>query len=303
MNLTQSTSGATATTRTTPMSAQSPRVYDYRDYRKFLSEWLAWKKATQTSYSGTVFAKKAGLASHTLLGMVIRGERNLSYKTIQSFTKAIGLERHEREYFEKLVLFNQATNADEKSYQLSQLVHLGRSQGSSTLERLQDYSDFLSHWWVIALYELVNLHDFSEDPAWIARTLKRKIQPRQAERGLEILQRLGLVERDAKGRLTTAHAAIEIDPGEIDFAIRRFHREFLERTMEAVDGEALKDRELSSLTLSVDKEDLELVKERVREFRRALNLEFSSRSARKEHVVAVNIQALVLTQKEEREEK
>lgn len=299
MNLTQTINETAAA----PLSARSPRVYDYRDYRKFLSEWLAWKKATHASYSGTVFAKKAGLGSHTLLGMVIRGERNLTYKTIQLFTKAMGFERHEREYFEKLVLFNQAADADEKTYQLSQLVQLGRSQGSSTLERLQDYSDFLSHWWVIALYEMINLADFSEDPAWISRRLKRKIQPRQAERGLEILTRLGLVERNEQGRLKTVHAAIEIDPGEVDFAIRRFHREFLERAIEAVDGDALKERELSSLTLSVAEEDLELLKERVREFRRALNLEFSSRTAKREQVVSVNIQALVLTQKEERQEK
>src|ERR1700733_10894550 len=53
-----------------------PSILEFQDYRKFLASWLECRKRMQSEYSGAMFAKKAGLASHTLLGMVIRGQRN-----------------------------------------------------------------------------------------------------------------------------------------------------------------------------------------------------------------------------------
>src|SRR5690242_6188056 len=70
-------------------SAQRPDIYDFQDYREFLKTWFEWKKTIQPEYSGAVFSKMAGMNSHTLLGMVIRKKRNLSYQSIRNFTKAL----------------------------------------------------------------------------------------------------------------------------------------------------------------------------------------------------------------------
>lgn len=98
-----------------------PDVYAYRDYRRFLTDWFAWKKSVQPHYSGALFAKKAGFNSHTLLGMVIRGQRNLSPTSIRAFCRALGFKAQEGTYFEKLVLFNQARNPQDQAYYQAQL--------------------------------------------------------------------------------------------------------------------------------------------------------------------------------------
>src|SRR4051812_43188688 len=69
-------------------TTQAPIVFDYKDYRVFLSDWFRFRKTLQPQYSGALFAKKAGLNSHTILGMVMRGERNLSASSIRAFCRA-----------------------------------------------------------------------------------------------------------------------------------------------------------------------------------------------------------------------
>ena len=43
----------------------------------------------------SIFAKKAGFNSHTLLGMVIRGQRNLSATSIRAFCRALEVVIHQ----------------------------------------------------------------------------------------------------------------------------------------------------------------------------------------------------------------
>ena len=73
----------------------SPDVYAFQDFRAYLTAWFQWKKQVQPHYSGAIFAKKAGFNSHTLLGMVIRGQRNLSATSIRAFCRALGLKGKE----------------------------------------------------------------------------------------------------------------------------------------------------------------------------------------------------------------
>lgn len=274
-----------------------PKVFDYKDYRVFLRDWFQQKKGVQPSFSGALFAKKAGLNSHSLLSMVIRGERNLSPATIRNFSRALEFQNRESQYFEKLVLFCQSKNSDDKSYYLHQLQSLAQGQGKVMFDKIQNHASYLSHWYVVAIRELVATPDFKPDPDWMSVRLKRKITRKQAEEAWNILIELKMVTEDpVSHKFKIAHPKLEIDPGSVDFAIRHFHKSYLERAKESIDGEKLEERELSSHTVAIGTEDLNRLKEKVKEFRKQLNLEFPADDSSRGQVVAVNMQVLVLTQ-------
>lgn len=277
---------------------KAPSLFSCLDYREFLSEWFSARKKLQPGYSGALFAKKAGIGSHTLLGMVIRGERNLSPATTRAFIRALGLKGRDALYFEKLVLFNQSKNSDDRAYYFEQLSSMtdGRAGENKLITQIQNHAAYLSHWYVVAIRELVALEDFVADPEWISKKLKKKVTRKQAEEAWKLLLDLGMVEPAENGRHRIAHPSIDIDPGLIDFAIRNYHKEYLNRARDAIDGEPLEERELSSMTLSLSEEDVVLLRERIKEFRKKLNAEFPVSRAPRTKVVAVNLQALILTE-------
>lgn len=294
---------AAATAYKERAESAAPSVFDFKNYREYLAAWFEWRKEVQSNYSGALFAKKAGLASHTLLGMVIRGQRNLSYSTMRAFARALALKSRELKYFEHLVFFNQAKTAEDKSFHLEQLRASGGTRGE-LVTKFADYADYLSHWYIVAIREMIHLADFDRTPEWIAKRLKGKITPKQAEAALQTLLRLKLIEEDPQTRrLNVLSPSLDIEPGVVDFAVRNFHKEYLERTREAIDHEPIDERELSSFTLCVSDAQLELLKTRIRDFRKQLNQEFFGNGKdTRSHVVAINTQALILTQIEREKE-
>jgi uncharacterized protein (TIGR02147 family) len=304
-------SGAASTSGAGPVAVmvdgqvvRMPSVFDYQDYRTFLKEWLFWKKQVQPGYSATIFARKAGIKAHTLLGMVIRGERNLSFETIRHFGKGLGLTQPELAYLEKLVLFNQARTSEDKAHYFNQVFSASRGQAKD-MRVLHDYSDYFASWYVVAIRELVELSDFNPDAEWISRKLKRKITRKQAQEAWETVVRLGLVEKvepTQEGGAATYRLKdqnIDVDLNHASFVMRKFHREHLKRAEEAIDGEPMMDRELHSATLAVSAEDLAMVRAQVKEYCRKLLETFPRSSAPKTHLIAVNLQMLTLTQTQE----
>jgi uncharacterized protein (TIGR02147 family) len=277
-----------------------PGVFDYQDYRAYLKDWLFWKKQVQPGYSAAIFARKAGIKAHTLLGMVIRGERNLSFDTIRHFGKGLGLTHAELTYFEKLVLFNQARGSEDKAHYFNQVFNAARGSAKQ-IHVLHDHAEYFSHWYVVAVRELVVLDGFDPDPEWICRKLKRKITRKQAQEAWETVLRLGLVDKlepTAPGepvRYALKNPLINVDSNHANFVLRKFHREFLKRADEAIDGEPIQERELSSDTLALSAEDAAALRQQIRDFSRRIHEMFPSSGAPKTELVALNMQLLSLT--------
>jgi len=280
-----------------------PDVYRYQNYREFLKDWFNWKKKTQASYSGAMFARKVGLSSHTFLGMVIRGDRNLSYNTLVSFTKALDLKGGERTYFEKLVLFEQAKNSEDRKNYFDDLTSLSMKKGNSVLTDLKNYVKYISCWYNVAIRELVYLKDFNPDPEWISQKLKKKISKKEAQLSWELLLDLKLVKQNnSTGKYEVSDPAIDIDPGGVNFAIRNYHKAYLNLVNDAIDKEPIDDRQLSSLTLALSDREFVELKEKINDFRKSINLLYSSSNNEvkdeKRKVATINMQLLVLTNNE-----
>jgi len=91
-------------------------VFHYQDYRVFLRDFYLARKREAQGYSYSKFSSDAGIESPNLLKLVMDGGKNLTTTTIQKFAKGLRLKLNETQYFEALVLWNQAQSEDEKSY-------------------------------------------------------------------------------------------------------------------------------------------------------------------------------------------
>ena len=55
-------------------------IFDYSDYRKFLSDYQQMKNAMNSAFSFRYYAKKAGNNSSSFYPQIIKGKRNLTKK-------------------------------------------------------------------------------------------------------------------------------------------------------------------------------------------------------------------------------
>jgi uncharacterized protein (TIGR02147 family) len=267
-------------------------VYAYLDYRAFLRDHYASKKAASRAFSYRAFSKRAGVSSPNYLKLVIEGKRSLSPKMAERFAHACGLDTDGSRYFVQLVGFNQAKTSVERAQFYDRLTGFQRYRQAHKLELA--HAAYYSEWFMPAIRELVAAPRFREDPDWIAEQMIPIITPTQARQALETLIELKLLVRDEKGRLVQSDPLLSTGAETRGLHIVAFHRAMTQRAMESIDLVPKPERDISSLTLCLGREGLRKLKERLQRFRREL-LELSALEADPEQVVQLNFQLFPLT--------
>ncbi|MBD3316782.1 MAG: TIGR02147 family protein [Chitinivibrionales bacterium] len=133
-------------------------LFEHMNYREYLADYYAEKKARRACYSYRLFSRKAGFASPNFLKLVIEGQRNLSKDSVFKFSKALGFNKREAEYFENLVFFNQSKTLEEKNAYLSNLMRFRGRVDPAKIER-SEYAYF-SQWYHPVIRELIASVDF-----------------------------------------------------------------------------------------------------------------------------------------------
>ncbi len=275
------------------VSATPPEVFQFLDYRAYLREFYAFKKAGPRAFSYRVFSRRAGLKSPNYLKLVMDGDRNLTASMAENFATGCGLEGEAKAYFVDLVAFTQASTGPERNAAYDRLKSHRRYRSVQRLELAQ--ADYHSTWYIPAIRELACRPDFKGDPEWIARRLQPRISVAQAAKGLRILKALSmLIEDPAQGRLVQAEALVSTGAESMGVHIGNYHRAMMKRAAASIDEFGPEQRDISSLTLCLGEDKLAEVKARIVRFRREL-LELSVEDESPRQVVQVNFQLFPLS--------
>lgn len=266
-------------------------VFAYFGYRAFLRDAYADLKQRQAGFSYRWFARRAGMTSPNFLKLVIDGKRNLSAASTERFATALELSSNETAFFRELVGFGQARSAAEKNRHFERIGAYRQHRAVCALERHQ--FEYLSHWWYPAIRELVACEGFVEDPEWIAGRLVPAITPAQARQALDLLDALGFVERDERGRLRQRTPMLSTGPEVRSLAVGNFHRQMMERAAASIDLVDRDLRDISGVTIALSPEAFQRVKQKIVELRAEL-LAVSAGEDRPTRVVQVNFQLFPL---------
>lgn len=96
-------------------------VFDYLDFRQYLRDYYAARKAGNPSFSYENFARKAGLKSKGMLHDIMGGKRNLTRDSLYKVAEACGLAGEALVYFENLVAYGQSKSLKERNFFLARL--------------------------------------------------------------------------------------------------------------------------------------------------------------------------------------
>lgn len=268
------------------------KIFSHLDYRQFLKARFAILKASRR-LTHRALAQQAGFSSPNFLKLVMEGQRNLTEKSIVQVVKAFELEGREAEFFAALVRFNQAKTLEEKDLGYEQLKLLRRDLPLKRLEYSQ--FDYFNHWYAVAIRELLGVKGFREDPEWIRSKLQGRVSTAQVRRTLGLLERLGLIRRDEKGRLRQEQTPLSSGDQVTSLAAFRFHQGMIDKAKEALREAPAQERDISSVTLAVTRETAEQIKKRLRQFRKEI-LALSDQEGKAEAVYQLNLQFFNLTE-------
>jgi uncharacterized protein (TIGR02147 family) len=246
------------------MSAKKS-IFTYDDYRAYLRDAYQAMKEENPHFSFRYFSKVAGFKSPSVLKQVLDGKMRLPPASIAKFAKAFKLDKEEALFFRHLVLFNQAKSAVVRQSHLESMVRCSSFQKLYPLSTPQ--LNYFRRWYFITIREMVGLKGFREDPEWIAKKITPRISAQDAKTAIEELLALGLLVRDAKGKLVQADTNVFSGNEVVSKAMVTYHRSMMVNAAESIDHVARELRDISSVTIGIPSSSIKSLKEMVQKFR------------------------------------
>lgn len=237
---------------------------DIADYRDFLKAYYDRRKKEMPLYSYRMMGEKIGIDSSYLF-RVLQKKQHLPTHAIPSAKEMLGLTGRAAEYFDILLACSQTKDAKKKADLTEQALALRDVERKSVTD---SELCFLSKWWIPVVRAYIEVAGGIVNEREIADALQPKVTEAQVKEAVELLKSLGLVTRLASGKLKLSDVHLTASGPEKSKAVRDFQKQVLSLASDSLEAIPVKDRDVSTLTVAVDAECFEDLKEMLKEFRR-----------------------------------
>jgi uncharacterized protein (TIGR02147 family) len=266
-------------------------VYAYTDYREYIRDFLIEKKRKNSSYSSRCAAEKCGVPSGTFT-RILNGTRGIGQSVLPKVIEWLGLRNREAAYFRLLIQFQLCNDSIVKEQLYAELLDLRKKMHHCIPE---DKFHFFEQWYYVALYELVKIVPDIADPGQLGMLLEPPVSPMKVEKALEVLVTAGFIQKTECGYAATGSFLSTGDRWE-SAAIQSFQKMMASLGAEALVRFPKKERDISTLSVSLCEENFRKVTELICETREKIRI-IESSEASPEKVYQVNFQVFPLSRK------
>jgi uncharacterized protein (TIGR02147 family) len=249
-----------------------PDIFLYTDYRKYLQDYYDEQKKAFPAFSNQSLAIKANFPSRGFLFNVITGKKNLSKSSTVRLGQAIHLKNSEADYFENLVSFTQAKLHREKGYffdKLNAIKSTHKGNGHTRQLRTSQY-DFYSNWHNSVIRSLLDMHDFKDDWKKLAKALYPAIKPKEAKKAVQLLTRLGIIEKQKTGNYKLTDKTITTGQEIINLGLLNFQLQTTDLAVKAIQDLPRQKRHVSGLTLGISSHTYDVICREIDDFQSKL---------------------------------
>jgi uncharacterized protein (TIGR02147 family) len=243
-------------------------VFDYSDFRKYLSDYYEDKKKSNPLYSYQIIANKAGIKNKGFIYNIIKGNKALLKSNILKISQALGHTRYEAEYFETLIAFNQANDSTGRKVlfeKMSSMKNPGKTTSAAQVLRKDQY-EFYSNWYHIIVRLIIHLYEFKSDYKWLAKMVDPPITVAQAKHSVQLLEKLGLIKKSDDGVYKISELNLTTGKDVMNIAFQNFHMTCNDLAKRAYTEFPLDVRNMTGLTLGISMESYKKICEEIQLF-------------------------------------
>ncbi|MCQ2104234.1 MAG: TIGR02147 family protein [Fibrobacter sp.] len=267
-------------------------VFEYEDYRLFMSDYYQWKKKT-SAFSWREFAKICSFSSPNYLKVVCDGKSGLSNPGAKRVATAMGLVGAEYDYFLQLVRFAQAKKDAEKEDAYAEMINIVSSHKVRVLEG--ESISFYESWKYPVLRELAPMMPGAK-PSDLSKACGGAFSAEEVRNALAFLTRAKFLRRTASDVYELEDRSLQASVAAIPTQVRAMHKEMANFAGEAIEKYSIDERNFSGVTIGIDEEDYAKIVEELDVCRKRI---ISIATAKKggNRVYRLNLQLFPLTEK------
>ena len=261
----------------------------HQDYRKYLRSVFEQRVQHNGNYSLRAFARDLGVSS-SRLSDVMKGHKGLSVDSGTAIAQKLGLDLTETRFFCDLITAQHARTPAARTMAAT------RVQGASAMKDYtvlkDDEFSLIGYWYHLAILELI-----SQTRELSIEDIAKKLQLKTilVEEAMDRLHRLKLVETLADGSFVKTVAGVTTTNNIPSEAIRSHHQQLIEKSIEALSTQDVKERDFTSITVAFDRSRMAEAKALIERFKSDFLALTEASGSAKPDVYALGIQLFNLT--------
>jgi uncharacterized protein (TIGR02147 family) len=276
------------------MKNKYANIFEYIDFRQFLKDYQKKRYKTDKSFSKSGICRKLGLPNTRSYFNDALNRRNLSKAYVERFINVFELNEEEAQYFRVLVQFNQSVIEKDRTMLFDQLISLNR-----TPQKLVDPSAYAyySKWYHSVIYTILDVEDFKNDYARLAKLVYPHISAGKARESIELLKKLKFIKRNPRGYWKPTERSLTVGSYVKNELIKQYQIQSLEQTKKAILDRATLPKNITTMTFSTSGEIYKKIEKKLQEFKSEVRSMVHKDLHPSDRVYSLNIQCIPQTQK------
>lgn len=261
------------------------------DFRSVLNEELDFRRNENASYSMRAFSRDMGI-NPSQMSEVLSGKTGLSSKKAVEVAKNLGLTENETKIFKAMVEVKHG-RSPQIIENAKRILEENRHSGNFKNLSMEGFK-FISDWIYFPILSTMELDDYDGTIDFIQKRMGLELK--EIEEAIKTLLKLDIIDlKDSKFIVSGEMFTTTHDIG--SQALKKFHKQHLRKAIEALDHVKVEDRDITTMTMAIDKKKLPEAKEMIKNFRRSL-CKLLEKDVKNE-VYNLNIQLIPLTDLEQ----
>lgn len=264
-------------------------IFEYTDYREWIRDAFEDFKKRKSVVSWRYMAMKLEADPGNLL-RVSQSKIHLSVNLIKPMAEFFGLDEKESAYWTELVHFGRAKTDSEalNHYEKMQML-----KGIPLKRLAKKELEFYRHWYCNAIRSIIGICKFKDDYEGLAESCTPAITVEQAKEAVQLLHDLNMISTDRDGYWKVNDTFVSTGGNWRSEAVRTFQKETIRLAGESLERHAPPLRDISTVTMTFNMDDIALIREKIKEFRSEL-LRLSQEGTGDDTVFQLNVQLFPL---------
>ena len=260
-------------------------IFEYTDYREWLRDAFDDFKKRKSVISWRYMAMKLG-ADPGNLHRVSQGKIHLTLSLVEPMAEFFELNEKESAYWTELVYFGRAkTDAEALNhYEKMQML-----KGIPLKRLAKKELEFYRHWYCNAIRSIIGICKFKDDYEGLAESCTPAITVDEAKNAVKLLYDLNMISKDRDGFWKVNDTFVSTGGNWRSEAVRAFQKETIRLAGESLERHAPPLRDISTVTMTFNMNDIALIREKIKEFRSEL-LRMSQEGSGDDTVFQLNVQ-------------
>ncbi|MBR4915496.1 MAG: TIGR02147 family protein [Fibrobacter sp.] len=260
-------------------------IFEYTDYREWIRDAFDDFKQRKTVISWRYMAMKLGADPGNLL-RVSQGKIHLTLSLVKPMAEFFELNEKETAYWTELVCFGRAkTDAEALNhYEKMQIL-----KGIPLKRLAKKELEFYRNWYCNSIRSIIGICKFKDDYEGLAESCTPPITVEEAKSAVKLLYDLNMISKDRDGYWKVNDTFVSTGGNWRSEAVRTFQKETIRLAGESLERHAPPLRDISTVTMTFNMDDIALIREKIKEFRSEL-LRMSQEGNGDDTVFQLNVQ-------------